>query len=49
MSKTFEIELTELQVNAVLAGLGQLPLKDALDVFNTIHKQCTEQSNEEDK
>ena len=49
MSKTFEIELTELQVNAVLAGLGQLPLKDALDVFNTIHEQCNDQTNEGDK
>lgn len=37
------IELSAAQVSTVLAGLGELPLKDSLEVFALIRKQVDAQ------
>ena len=39
----FLIELTTEQLNAVMKGLGELPLKESLATFNEINNQYIKQ------
>lgn len=41
--QTVTLELTIPQVNVVIAGLAKLPLEVALDTFNDIQRQASEQ------
>jgi len=41
---TFKINLTEQEVNLVLAGLGELPAKHSIDLILSIKTECESQS-----
>ena len=43
----FLIELTTEQLNAVMKGLGELPLKESLATFNEINNQFITQNRQE--
>lgn len=45
----YMIELTKEQLDIVMKALGELPLKESLDVFNTINNQFIEQSQKKEK
>ena len=40
---TFKINLTEQEVNLVLAGLGELPAKHSIDLISKIKTTCESQ------
>lgn len=41
--KTVNLTFDINSVNIILAGLGKLPLEGALPVFESVHKQVSEQ------
>ena len=40
---TYKLELTEEEVNIVLAGLGELPAKHSIDLISKIKTTCESQ------
>lgn len=45
--KTYTITLTKEHLDTVMKGLGELPLKESLPVFNEINNQFIKQEQEE--
>jgi hypothetical protein len=43
---TFKINLTEQEVNLVLAGLGELPAKHSIELIAKIKSDCESQIEE---
>jgi hypothetical protein len=43
---TFKINLTEQEVNVVLAGLGELPAKHSIELIAKIKSDCESQIEE---
>ena len=39
----FNLELTEQEVNVVLAGLGELPAKHSIELIGNIKQSCESQ------
>ena len=44
----FNLELTEQEVNVVLAGLGELPAKHSIELIAKIKSDCESQIEEEE-
>lgn len=40
----FEIKLTEAQLNLVIKGIAELPLKECVEVFNLVQSQAKAQA-----
>jgi len=45
----YKVELTEQEVNIVLAGLGELPAKHSIDLIAKIKSECEAQIEEENE
>ena len=43
----YNLNLFESEVNTILAALGEMPLKNVIEVFNKIHRQANEQNKKE--
>ena len=44
----FNLELTEQEVNIVLAGLGELPAKHSIELIAKIKSECESQIKDKD-
>ena len=44
----FNLELTEQEVNVVLAGLGELPAKHSIELIAKIKSDCESQIKDKD-
>jgi len=42
----FNLELTEQEVNIILAGLGELPAKHSIELIGKIKSECESQIEE---
>jgi hypothetical protein len=42
----FNLELTEQEVNIILAGLGELPAKHSIELIGKIKQSCESQIEE---
>ena len=44
----FNLELTEQEVNIILAGLGELPAKHSIELIAKIKSECESQIEEKE-
>ena len=45
----FNLELTEQEVNIILAGLGELPAKHSIELIGKIKSECEAQIKKENE
>jgi len=48
-NKKFNLEFDINEINIILTGLSELPVKISLDVLNKIKQNCEEQINSEEE